>query len=231
MMRGDLAGGERIWSGMSQTMLYRADQPALHQSFEYLDGNTGLAMGAFPFGGDGACFMVASLGASEWAWDEVDGAFRLTLRAAALQPAAGLTLLRPLGGRALAGGVEGENEEGGSDGGGGGATAFVRLSFGDAFSLLADVVDGAVPAGVAAGAGAAAAGAAPAAGAGRGTGRHEWRAKAGAHCTSSSSSSSSAAAASAADAPSSWRVECTLRANAPPLVVIVTAEPVGGKQF
>jgi hypothetical protein len=154
MMRGDLTGGERIWRGLSNTMLYRADQPALHQSFEYLDGNTGLAIGSFPFGGDGACFMVASLGASTWTFDEEASAHRLTLRARALQPAAGLTVLRPLGGRARAFGLSASASEGG------GASAFVRLVFASAAELSADVVGGVVPLN--------------AARSGRGTGRHEW---------------------------------------------------------
>jgi len=162
LMRGDEAGGERIWRGMSSAMLYRADQPALHQSFEYLDGNSGQAMGAFPFGGDGACFMVASLGASEWAFDEAVGAWRLTLRAPGLRPSAGLELLRPLGARA------GGREVGGGDlgMGGGGAVAFVRLAFASGSELRADIVVGVVPA----------------VGGARGTGRHAWAARAGAGC-------------------------------------------------
>ena len=178
MMRGDVAGGARIWSGMSNTMLYRADQPAQHQAYEYLDGNTGLAMGAFPFGGDGACFMVSSLGASEWGFDEAAAAWRLRLRAPALQPAAGLELLRPLGGRALAAGADA------GAGTGGGATAFVRLRFASATDLLADVLDGVRAA-------------APGPRAPRGTGRHEWTVRRGANCL-----------VTGGGAGGAWAVEC-----------------------
>ena len=85
MMRGDYNGGERIWKKMSNQMLYANDQPAKNMAFEYMNGDTGLDMGAFPFGGDGACFMIASLGASEWMRLE-DGNHRLLIRSPHLQP-------------------------------------------------------------------------------------------------------------------------------------------------
>jgi hypothetical protein len=201
MMRGDLAGGERIWRGLSTTMLYRADQPALHQSFEYLDGNTGLAMGAFPFGGDGACFMVASLGASTWAFDDEAGAHRLTLRARALQPAAGLTVLRPLGGRARAFGLGSGGAATAGGGGvsafeGGGASAFVRLSFSSPSEMSADVVGGVVPSN--------------ATRSGRGTGRHEWV-------------SVASCAVTPAAAGGAWAVECPLPGGGAPAVRVLVA--------
>ena len=95
MQHGDFAGGERIWTKMSTTMLYRTDQSSKNQAYEYMNSDTGVDMGAFPFGGDGACFMIASLGYSEF-FRSGAGAFSLVLRSASMRPRAGLTLLRPI---------------------------------------------------------------------------------------------------------------------------------------
>jgi hypothetical protein len=115
MMRGDYSGGERIWKKMSNQMLYAEGQPAKNMAYEYMNGDTGLDMGAFPFGGDGACFMVASLGASQW-MRLLDGDIhRLLLRSSMLQPplfslsnfsssSTSLEIIRPLFDNAIEGG-------------------------------------------------------------------------------------------------------------------------------
>lgn len=71
LTHGAIADGQRIWDKITSTMLYRpaSSSPGYvpHMAYEYVHGETGDAMGAFPFGGDGAGFLVASQGFSSWA--------------------------------------------------------------------------------------------------------------------------------------------------------------------
>jgi hypothetical protein len=114
---GQRAAGVALWNQVAARALYSPDQPVLHQAWEYLNGDTGKAMGAAPFGGDGACFAVATLGdAHAWALAEPPvaatrlaaagggaaaarcskGGRTFVLRGAPEQP-----LMRPLGGGGL----------------------------------------------------------------------------------------------------------------------------------
>jgi hypothetical protein len=131
MLHGDYDGGVRIWNKMSMQMLYGNGQPAKNMAYEYMNGDTGLDMGAFPFGGDGACFMIASMGASSWNL-LADGTHRLILRSRALQPPnkdkkeedeeRSLEIIRPF----LDISTQSKDD---SEGGGGGGRSFLRMIF------------------------------------------------------------------------------------------------------
>ena len=64
---GAEASAWALWDKVTAASLYSPSLPALHQSWEYLNGDTAAAMGAAPFGGDGACFAVAQLG-GRYSW-------------------------------------------------------------------------------------------------------------------------------------------------------------------
>jgi hypothetical protein len=108
------AGGERVWGKLTRSLLYNSSGQQ-HCTWEYLNGDTGATMGAVPFGGDGAAFMVSLLGFSSWGREggSIQGfglprsgrqaalpgpAHHFTLRLRALRPEPGAQLLRALTG-------------------------------------------------------------------------------------------------------------------------------------
>ena len=90
--------GLALFQAMADQMLFNKSQPAQNVAWEYMQGETGVDMGAFPHGETAACFAVASRGASQWLRVVAPGlpgaAFQLTL----LHRNVSATLLRPLHG-------------------------------------------------------------------------------------------------------------------------------------